>query len=172
MQEKAINVLKRAAEVPGEGSSPAVPAEVVAAAAGLMARLTEVSLQSARGGSGTPLGDGRGVHGRRVSQGFSEAKLEALRCAISAYGRHPTNVILFRSLLDLALSNLRRQAPPGLDWEKEKEEFLANTSPGDVLLCHSAVDALLSLTEVDLPRSHQVRCCRGPYPPLPPSLAR
>jgi hypothetical protein len=48
-----------------------------------------------------------------VSNTFSDAKVEALRCAVTAYGRHPNNIVLFRGLLDLAISNLRRRKVGG-----------------------------------------------------------
>ena len=136
-QDKAAAVLKRSAE------DDNIDPEVSAAATSLMACLTETSMQlnSPRlGGSGS----------------LQEAKLEGLRAAILAYSRHPSNVLLFRSLLHLALSNLQRARVAQTYADGAEDVAWESTvSPIELLLMQTSLDTLSNFTERELPKTQQ-----------------
>jgi len=136
-QDKAAVVLKRSAD------NDSIDPEVSAAATSLMARLTETSI----------LLNNRGLN-RSGSQ--QEAKLEGLQAAILAYSRHPGNILLFRSLLDLALSNLQRARIALSINAAEDGESEPTASAIDILLVRTSLDVLSNFMDRELPKAQQV----------------
>jgi hypothetical protein len=158
--DRAMDVLRRS---PG-------PPECWAAATSLVARLTRVSQWLAGCQHGLPSGkfahsaaavqvmiSRRGsseeAFGRRASFGYSEAKLEALRCAMSAFTRAPNNALLLSGLIDLALANLRR--PDG----HQHQQLLHADEKGQALR-QASLEALTAVLDMTLPKA-QAALVRG-----------
>ncbi len=134
--DAAMSVMNRAA---GHGDSTGMPDDVVAAATSLVARLSEMMLLGSSNDSPSSVSPNR-RHRRLSSSGMSETKMQALGCALAAYARHPGSLLLFRSVVDLAISSMRS----------------SKTAP-------QAVDALWRLIESAegaLPRNHRVDILR------------
>lgn len=163
----AMGVLRRDRE---GGDTDGLPLELVAAAATLVARLTEVMITLGGDISPAPAAqtDADAIqlfaasHRRRQSMGWSDKKLDALHCAMAAHARHPDSALLFKSVVDLSVSYMRRAEQPASAQEEggggSSNSINAGPSPGELRLVQEAVATLQRLREESLAsasRQHQ-----------------
>lgn len=162
----AMGVLRRDRE---GGDTDGLPLELVAVAATLVTRLTEIMITLGGDISPAPAAqtDADAIqlfaasHRRRQSMGWSDKKLDALHCAMAAHARHPDSALLFKSVADLAVSYMRRAEQPAPAQEEGgggSNSINAGPSPGELRLVQEAVATLQRLREDSLAsasRQHQ-----------------